>query len=381
MIDPNGGLILHDIEFYRFDEASKNYALWGFFMPQGGLPLSLTAVGTNGIDGEMTVSIRRCCYDVDTEVDCATGSSLTGVTLETMPPPGNYTVVVTTDRPQDVILTWDSPSIELIGSSDNDNCPTYAGAAYPAAIAACENKLPIFGTGRDPQNPNQFLMSIQPTFYDGQGYFEAATCDQTYNESVVTSADLVYEADMTDAAVRDTWVTGPETNPFLAPTYGSTANSLTLSATDRDGVFGYWSRDGIAIPEGALDIDDSSPVAIFRATYRLAMAGGDTPFDPRDVPDIRVRLGTNTFQRVVEGALISLNDGVTVPEPGEPKELEVYMVLEEVPTSLESLVAGFDLLAFYPEDDFPNRDVLEDEIHLELVRIERVNIPNYPAPR
>ena len=119
-------------------------------------------------------------------------------------------------------------------------------------------------------------------------------------------------------------------------------------------------------------------MAIYRATFRVVNAGEGNALS---VPDIRLRLATNEFQRSVSAVLVARGQGVVVPRTNSPREVEVYMVLEEVPASLQSLIAAFDILAFYPESEAPFRTVTSEPIELEWVRIERVDIPNYPSPR
>jgi len=371
-IDPNGGLMLHDVELYRFDYQGKHYALWGFELPNR-TSINFTAVGTSGIDGDLTLALRRCCTERAPDAElCASGSLLSGVNLNTTSlAPGFYTLVAQVDKPEEVLLTFNS-SAPLLGNI-GDECGTSTRQITDAGDA-CRSRTPLSGTGGQP--------SIVRTFFDGTGFFPDPPCAPTPNETVVKSSQLVREFDLGQQPIRDLWTTGPETNPFTDPRFVETDLSLALAVDNRNQTFGFWNIEDIGLSPAQLETDEDSPVVVFRATYRLVMENaGNRMVNPLDMPDLRVRLATNEFQRSVSALLISLADGSTVPVPGTPRELEVFMVLEEVPESLEGLIAAFDVLSFYPESQFPNRRVTPEPIELEFVRIERIDIPDYPPTR
>lgn len=376
--DPNGGIMLHEIEIYRLDDARKYQALWGFRMPDGGGMVTFRAANTSGVKSNLAMSLRTCCSDSSTDEFCVEGLAQSGLTLTTdWLSAGYYTLVATSDDYQELLLTWDATT-SLIGEL-GDECGE-VGKINTDPNVPCANRVLLSGNGHDPDDYNMLLTSIQTMFYDGMNYFPSASCDTKENQTVVKSQDAVYEVDFTDRADREAWASGPPVSPYKLPEFLLSDDALSMRVLEQDLTFGYWTADGETIPTGSLVIDEDSPVVIYRATFRTSVETA-VNVDPLSIPDLRFRLGIDSHQRSVSGLLISVHDGATVPVPGYPRETDVYMVLEQVPDSLNSLIAAFDVLSFYPEEYNPGRVITDVPINLEYIRIERINIPNYPAPR
>lgn len=183
----------------------------------------------------------------------------------------------------------------------------------------------------------------------------------------------VFQSEFDSPSARDLWYAGPFLTQFTAPTFGQTTTSLTMQVTNPANTFGFWTADGDSIPAGDTSIFPGAPLLIYRATFRLR---NQSEFNALAVPDLRVRLATNDFQRSVSGVLVSVSDGVTVPTPGSPRDAVIYMVLEEKPNDFNAFVAAFDILSFYP-----GRGVTSQPLEVDSVRIDRLFIPKYPAPR
>jgi len=367
---PNGGLVLDDITLYRFDEFSSWYSTWGFEVPPGNpATVTFTANSTAGVESEIAIAVTDCCFDSSGQVGCDSGTTRSGVRLDSLTlSPGFYTVVVSTSNKAETVLGWTSTRALL--PNLGDACAAPATRAVTNSTEACALRVPISGATGSSFGDNPF--------YDGRGFFSGTNCDPTPVQSVIKNVTPIYEALFSDIDARADWDQGPADTPFTRPVFGSTADALTISTIDRNQTFGFWSSQAESIPLGTVSVSPASPVAIYRATFRVVNAGEGNALS---VPDIRLRLATNEFQRSVSAVLVARGQGVVVPRTNSPREVEVYMVLEEVPASLQSLIAAFDILAFYPESEAPSRTVTSEPIELEWVRIERVDIPNYPSPR
>lgn len=215
-------------------------------------------------------------------------------------------------------------------------------------------------------------VEVHSTFHDGIGMFPTVQCTSRPNQSVIKARETFFEQSFDEPGARDIWFSGPEGSDFTLPQFGETADALTLTALDPGNTFGFWSTDGTTIPSGLEGVEElpAGPL-IYRAHFRISNEQETNPFR---VPDIRVRLGTNDNQRSVSGLLLSNLHGRTVPMPGRPREIEVYMVLEEVPESFDGLIAAVDVLSFFEE-----RTLTTAPIKFEAIRIERLDIPNYPT--
>ncbi len=361
--DPNGGLILDGVEIYRLDEQAKYYSLFCFEVVTPNTDLTLTALGADGVRGGIDLSLRRCCNDPQTEEQCISGSAREGVTLNLAGlDAGYYTVVVAVDREQDVILEWNSSS-PLSPSCDDGSCSPVKSDFEDSRTACEEERMPLGGTSG---------VEVHSTFHDGIGMFPTVQCTSRPNQSVIKARETFFEQSFDEPGARDIWFSGPEGSDFTLPQFGETADALTLTALDPGNTFGFWSTDGTTIPSGLEGVEElpAGPL-IYRAHFRISNEQETNPFR---VPDIRVRLGTNDNQRSVSGLLLSNLHGRTVPMPGRPREIEVYMVLEEVPESFDGLIAAVDVLSFFEE-----RTLTTAPIKFEAIRIERLDIPNYPT--
>ncbi len=370
---PNGGLTMYDVEIYRMDDKKRYYAVWGFEVPPGGSQFTFDAIGASGVNTTLSAELRRCCSASTDVVDCVTGNTITGVQMDflnTALPPGFYTLVIATDIQQDIILTWEAPQ-QLLGNL-GESC----SGVIPSATF-CDQRVVLEGNGRD----DNFVLepSVVTPFYDGAGKYEGPGCSTTVPNSVIKQLDEIYTADMSNESSREEWAQGPLISPFGSPDFVITDSSLAMSITNPENNFGFWNADGssIGLSEDDLITTEGSPNLIFRGSYLIT---NKSEFNRLALPDIRVRLASSTFQRSVSAVLVSLTNGATSPAPADAKFVEVYMVMDQAPDSLESLVAAFDLLSFYTPAAFPNKDITDELIELELVRVERAYIPNYPMP-
>lgn len=369
--DPNGGVALHQVDFYRLDEDPRYIALWGFEVPEVddgfGTTVSFEAFGLSGISGDISMVIKTCCRTNEGVIACAAGNAAQGVRINNQfLQPGFYTVAVVMSRDQEVALNWSS-SLQLVGNL-GETCSAGIGAGdRPAEAIACDNRVPLSGVGD--------VGLVQEPFYDGRGFYPQPTCQSEIGATVVKSVSTVYDADFRERSARDAWDQGPEVSPFSFPEYSATQSSLALRVVDPAQTFGFWTSNESVIGIGDTQLAEDSPVLIYRATYRVA---AKTESNPISLPDIRVRLATNDFQRSASALLISVSDGATAPVSGQPREIQLYMVLENIPRNMNSLIAGFDVLSFYPPEIFTSKPVTSQPIELERVKIERVHIPSYP---
>ena len=359
--DPNGGLVLDGVEIYRLDDRAKHYSLFCFEIVSPNTSLTLTALGADGTRGGIDLALRRCCNDPRTEEQCTSGSARDGVTLNlTGLAPGYYTVVVAVEREQDIILDWQSSS-PLSPNCDDGSCSPVK-ADYDDSRVACEDRKPLGGTSG---------VAVNSTFHDGTGFFPAVQCAPVPNQSAVKGRQTIFQQSFDDPETRDIWFSGPEGSDFTLPTFGETQDAFTMSVNDPSNTFGFWTTDGASIPSGIEDLDDPVGPIIYRAHFRVS---NEEETDPFRMPDIRARLGTSDHQRWVSALLTTHLHGRTVPMPGKPREIELYMVLEEVPASLDGLIAAVDVMAF-----FEDRNVTPAPVKFEAIRIERLDIPNYPT--
>jgi hypothetical protein len=197
--------------------------------------------------------------------------------------------------------------------------------------------------------------------------------DDAASKSVVQAPETIFETEFDNQADRALFDVGPFIPEFTPPEFIAYPSSLAMRVLNKTNTFGFWSADGNSIPSGTVTIDPEAPTVIYRATYRLK---NEAEADPLRVPDFRLRLATSDFQRSVSGLLISVQDGMTVPTAGKPKTLTLYLVLEEVPADFNAFVAAFDILSFYP-----GRTITDKPLEIDYLKIERVHVPKYPAPR
>ncbi len=201
--------------------------------------------------------------------------------------------------------------------------------------------------------------------------------DRANDLTVIEDTNIIYNADLNVQENRDQFLQGPTVTALSLPNFLLTSNGLGMSVVDRAETFGFWGTDPF-VPITDTALTEDSPTAIYRGLFQIRVDGES---DPMRIPDLRLRLNTSDFQRSSTAILVANRDAVVVPTSGDPRLVEVYLVLEEVPTSFAGLFASFDLLSFYPADAFPQRTVTNAGIFLELVRLERVDIPLYPPTR
>ena len=96
-----------------FITGAQNSAAWCFQMPSPGSPAQFTAYVSEGNpDQPIVLSLRRCCNDPATEIQCATGASKgASLNFETLEP-GYYTIIASTLNPSILALNWQS-QVEL----------------------------------------------------------------------------------------------------------------------------------------------------------------------------------------------------------------------------------------------------------------------------
>ncbi|CAN5277249.1 hypothetical protein BH09SUM1_BH09SUM1_05770 [soil metagenome] len=359
--DPNGGFALEKVELFRLDEAGKYYAFYCFEVPAGGASVTLTATGSNTSTGNLSIQLRNSVMQTGGGFGCvasttaAAGASMTGDLL-----PGLYSVIISSLSPQDITLAWTS-NVPLIA-----NCPPCGTGKlfqYASLTAACGSSTAISGTSGS---------TTKAPFYDGEGIVPASTCDPVETNTVVKGTETVFEQKLNTSGARSIWSTGGAPGVFDLPEFLTTNNSLALRQLHPSNTFGFYTLDGNDVPAGNIAPDPGQNFAIFRATFRLA-----NEFEPttKNLPAIRFRLSTGDFQRTVEAQLEGGSLGILLPAPNSPRDVQAYMVLENVPTSFNTFVVGFDILSFYPS----TRTVSNTPIELREFRLERVHIPNYPA--
>ncbi|MCC6547344.1 S8 family serine peptidase [Candidatus Sumerlaeota bacterium] len=197
--------------------------------------------------------------------------------------------------------------------------------------------------------------------------------DNAATKTVIKNPQTIFSTEFDTPADRAKFTNGPFIPEFTPPEFLAYPSSLAMRVLNKTNTFGFWTADGNAIPAGAITIDDAAPTVIFRATYVIK---NEQEANPLRVPDYRLRLATNDFQRSAASSVITVNDGVTAPVPGKSRTVYVFLVLEEVPADFNAFVAAFDVLSFYP-----GRDITDKPLEVESLKIDRVYIPGYPSPR
>jgi hypothetical protein len=134
-----------------------------------------------------------------------------------------------------------------------------------------------------------------------------------------------------------------------------------------------WNADPIPATRGRLNTGQSFLTTVYKATFTVR---APNITDPVLFPSLRARLLTRDFQRVVATSVVGGSGGATVPLASQPRDIEVYMVLENNPVDLNNLTVALDVLSF-----FPDRPITDQTIEFTNLRLERLVIPGYPATR
>lgn len=134
-----------------------------------------------------------------------------------------------------------------------------------------------------------------------------------------------------------------------------------------------WNADPIPATRGRLNTGQSFLTTVYKATFTVR---APNITDPVLFPSLRARLLTRDFQRVVATSVVGGSGGATVPLASQPRDIEVYMVLENNPVDLNNLTVALDVLSF-----FPDRPIADQTIEFTNLRLERLVIPGYPATR
>ncbi|GAB4323756.1 MAG: hypothetical protein Kow0059_19130 [Candidatus Sumerlaeia bacterium] len=150
------------------------------------------------------------------------------------------------------------------------------------------------------------------------------------------------------------WVFGGA-SPFT-PALGGPGNEGTLDVTPPDSFsFGSWFRN--------LEIEPMAG-AIYRARFVVRAAPGE----PDRLPNFRLRLGTLSAGLVAAAVINSVPSPNDMPD-GPGRGYDVYLAIPpDVDPTGDSLIAGFDVLQFDPNDD-TERPVSLDHFTLERVEV------------
>lgn len=197
--------------------------------------------------------------------------------------------------------------------------------------------------------------------------------DNAATKSVIKNPETIFNTDFATQSDRALWSNGPLIPEFTPPEFLAFPSSLAMRVINKANTFGFWTADGNDIPVSTPVIDPDAPTVIYRATYVIR---NEQESNALRVPDYRLRLATNDFQRSAASSVITVGDGVTAPVPGKPRTVYVFLVLEEVPADFNAFVAAFDILSFYP-----GRNITDKPLEVDSLKIERVYIPGYPATR
>jgi len=274
-------------------------------------------------------------------------------------PPGQYSLAVSSRVEQQIQFTWQS-SVSL--AANCIPCPATKDS-IGTIDAACQTRTAISGTSSDGANNPPKM-----TFLDTVGIYPTPTCDQNETNSVIKQVKTVYTNVLSNPANRAAWSSGSAAPVYDAADAVLTESSVALRVLNPASTFGFWALDGTDVPSDR-PLASDAPV-VYRARFRVKNEFENTV---TNLPTLRFRLATDDFQRSAEAVINPGTTGSFQPAPGRPREVQVYLVLESVPTTFQNFVVAFDVLSF-----FTDRPITSQPIEVEMVTIERLTIPNYP---
>lgn len=169
----------------------------------------------------------------------------------------------------------------------------------------------------------------------------------------VRSTAVLARYDFTEGS--EGWYAGGAPGFFTEATSRSgLTGTLDLAQVDTN-TFGFWTGDTGVVPQSG---------GLYRGRFLVRSASSD----PSRVPSFRVRLNLSSFQLAGVAAVESIGTGEESPD-GEGRYYDVYLHVPGSVVANDSILASFDLLGFFGDDD-RNVPISLDSFTLEKVVID-----------
>jgi hypothetical protein len=169
----------------------------------------------------------------------------------------------------------------------------------------------------------------------------------------VRSTAVLARYDFTEGS--EGWYSGGAPGFFTeAISRSGLTGTLDLAQVDTN-TFGFWTGDTGVVPQSG---------GLYRGRFLVRSASSD----PSRVPSFRVRLNLSSFQLAGVAAVESIGSGEESPD-AEGRYYDVYLHIPGSVVANDSILASFDLLGFFDDDD-RNVPISLDSFTLEKVVID-----------